>query len=320
MPLITRRTQIAIETATAYGSTPSFSAADVVSTEIYDPVFTIQSEQFERNTAREFVGSVQSIPGSTLGDMAFGMDLVNLGQATAPPVDKPLKACGLTVTGGTNAAWVYTPSQTPNTFASAGPVLLYAQQMEDGRRKVLSEGMGTFTLTLQRGQPGVFAWQFQGNVLTAPTDAAIYSPVTRTTQLPLPFQNATVEWNGTAIPECVNSVTFDLGAEVSMLPCVGTANGYEGGIVTNFLPTISIEIDAPLVATDPIYTDYINGTLREFLVSFGGFTLQAFYAQITAIAEGDRNGVRINTLTLALRAPAYSASENRLFIMSFDTV
>ena len=52
MPLITRRTQIAIETATAYASSPTFSAADVVSTEIYDPVFTIQSEQFERNTAR----------------------------------------------------------------------------------------------------------------------------------------------------------------------------------------------------------------------------------------------------------------------------
>jgi len=94
VPLLTRKTQVAIKNESTEGTVNTPVAADAAFN-IFETGFTADIEQFERNPFRASVGSRASIAGVKTGSITYTTELAGSGSATtAPPFGPALQSCG----------------------------------------------------------------------------------------------------------------------------------------------------------------------------------------------------------------------------------
>lgn len=241
-------------------------------------------------------GKLSSVPEGFGCTLSFRTYLEWDGTSTEPFwADVLLPACG----------WVKdTNTFTPRSEAPGSNVktLTFYHFLNGKRRKVFGAA-GSFSFHAPTGQPAYFDWTFTG-VWGGEADAAIVTP-TYPTDLPIRSTGVT-ELGDVGL--CASEVVIDAGNSVILRECSTNVSGqlragYESAIITDRTPTISVDPEAKLVATRDAYGAWIAMTEATWELDIAGptnslITFDAPKAQIISNADGDRNGLAIDTLQL----------------------
>jgi hypothetical protein len=97
-------------------------------------------------------------------------------------------------------------------------------------------------------------------------------------------------------------MTIDLGNNVVPRPCAAQVSGIASFIITDRIPTITMDAEAKTVAADGRYTRWLASTPQAFAYAIADTTdkieFSAPAVQIQNIQDGDRDGLRIDNITL----------------------
>jgi hypothetical protein len=148
------------------------------------------------------------------------------------------------------------------------------------------------------GRTGVCNFDFQG-IWQPPTDVAILAP-TYPTAKGLRYASSTTTWASSAL--CLENITLDSGNTIVVKECGSTVSGYDHGLITNRVVTVTGNPEARLVAGQDRYGQYLAMTEDSLTWSFDGptnavATFTAPRAQIVAITEADRNMLVTDEIT-----------------------
>ena len=236
MPLLKRRRVLAAKIETTIGTAISLAGADGAFN-VYDPMIQASITMDQRESQGGF-NYLASVPGGRMGTATFRTMLEWDGSATEPAwADTFLPACGWVKSGQ-----VYTPrSEAPGSNVKTLTIGCYV----DGLFKSIVGAMGKFKVTLPTGKAGFIDWEFMG-AWQAPTDVAIIAP-TYPTDKPIRFASGLAEWND--VNWCVAQAVIDSGNEVIMRECPTKASGYISAYITDRRPTVTLDPETVLVAT-----------------------------------------------------------------------
>jgi len=290
-PLLTRKRNLAFALETTTNTPATLNAAAGV-TNVFDPAVEYTTEVVERQ-AQGNLSPIAQGRGARAAKCTFETELVGSGTAaTAPGWATLLTACGLVSGSGA----VYSPSTGTIQTVTLG---LY----QHGRLKTITGAMGTFVLTLKRGQKGRIKWTFSG----------IEQPPTETTQI-LPTYVSTVA------PRCGGTFTiggvtyrapdleFDAGNVVVMredLAGVDTASaptGYRSALITNRASKSKVAPEALSLSTQNWESFYQLGTTAAASIVVGSASGNQITIAIPVMElaanpkDSDRNGVLADNL------------------------
>ena len=219
--------------------------------------------------------------------MTFKVDCQWDGTSTPPPwATVFFPACGWV-----DSTSVFTPR---SEYTGSNVKTLTMGCYEDGLFKSIAGAMGNFTGRFTSGKVVVIEFEFMG-VWQAPTDVAIIEPTYPTDDL-YRYAGATTTWGG--VDQCVHEAVFNSGNNVILRECPDTAAGYVSAAITDRTPTITIDPEAALVATDDRYGDWIAPTIGAFSLAIPStMTWSAPKAQIMNVQEGERDKLQTDTIT-----------------------
>jgi hypothetical protein len=173
--------------------------------------------------------------------MEFDVELKGSGTAgTAPALGKLLKACGFgeTVSAGTSVT--YKPASSSISSITLG---MYA----DGIHYQMWGCRGDVSLKLEAGKPGMLHFVFTGADFSVTTLAMLSSGVAYESTLPIPFQTATMTIDSYAA--LIGTMEFRLGNTVTLRPSVNASSGNFSAVITKRNPTLSIDPEEVIIAT-----------------------------------------------------------------------
>lgn len=267
-----------------------------------------QTAEFIARKAQGSYGQIAGVVGLQTGVFSFSTELTGDGAGGAPAwLQTLMAACGLTYTAGVFAL----RSEAPGTNVKTLTLGAYI----DGVYKQIAGAAGTFTLDAPTGGRVMFNWTFSGR-WTTPTDVALLTP-TYPTRRPI-MARAGVVTIGSFAP-CFSTFSLDLGNVVTPRPCLVAAGGLASFVVTDRNITGTIDPESKLVATNPVYTQWINSTEQAFSIRFADaddrVTIEAPAFQIANAQEGDRSGIQIDTISYQLNT---GGTPNAEMTITFD--
>ena len=272
---------------------------------------------FERKLARGDYSKDPSVAGKRSVKISFTVDLYVSSNLKDPPsYFGCLRACGLKQTvHGTTGVSLVTDSDYSNV-----PATIEVVEKDEGTAPVQvvvkARGcMGNAKLLINNvGEPISIEFEFTG-VLVSITDrahASLISPSGISTITPDAVLSAGVTMFGEA--QCLNTLTIDLGNDVQLFTCPSYAEGYQGAHVVNTNPTLELDSDLELIATQGDYARLTGNETGAFLTQVGGnFSLSGPAVQLTkAYSRGDREGHVTNAKSLEFKR---SSGDNELKIL-----
>lgn len=250
-----------------------------------------------------------SVAGKRAVTITFKVDLYHSGAVATPPnYFELLRACGLkqTVHGATGVSLI--------THADYTNVPMTMEVVEKGEGTTPSQvvikmrgGMGKATIEIANvGEPATISFEFLG-ILESITDrafASILAPSGISTQVPDAVLSSGMTLFGEA--QCFNTLTIDLGNDVQLHTCSGEAEGYKGAHLADRNPTIKLDPDLELIATQGDYARWTGNTTGALNITIGTLgrkiTLTAPAAQyVNAYQPSDREGHVVNQKSLELK-------------------
>jgi len=259
-PKLTRKRILAFGLQTATSTPATLAAADAV-TNVFGgvPIIKYTTEKVDREQMGG-LSPIQQARGARSGTATFETELVGNGASGAAIWTRLLQACGYANTAGT---WAPVDGNTQ---------VLTIGEWIDGKLKLLSDCMGTFTITLRRGQKGRIRWQFTG-VRQPSIDSANLTPTFVATKAPRCGLSAFSLANETTLrmPE----VSIDAGNEVILREDVtavdtnGDPTGYRTAYITGRKPMIKVAPESLPIATIDWDTLYQTLALSSFTTQVG---------------------------------------------------
>jgi hypothetical protein len=211
------------------------------------------------------------------------------------------------LTGGTSAATATTSSVVADGGyiyepASSGVPSGTVACFHDGVKKLLTGVRGNLGFRGANAQVGMLTADLVG-VYGDVTDVALLSGVTYETTLP-PVLKGTSAVFGSYAPVLTN-VEVDLANVVALRESMGAARGAVSARITGRNPTARLDPELTLVADFDYYGKLKDASTFYFEQSWGStagnrFKLIAPQAQISSVAEGDRNGISVAQLVAKL--------------------
>jgi hypothetical protein len=272
--------------------------------------FRIVRGNFERATKRASFSKFPSIPGSSMGEITFEMDMYGQASAAAEPHwSTILKACGLKATASGNA-FVYTPSSVwnPTTMGSSDHKSLTMQVVVDGYARAIRGARGNAILRLKAGEPGVLVCRFMG-VLTSPSDVALYSPTYATgSSTPPIWATATLSVGGLSAAEAlVENLSIDFGNTIGMRPDANSADGYRSCAIGNRDARMTFDPEMLTIAQGFDFDQVWRLATTAALSTTWGATTQKFTVTAPAVQYVDQEhserapGLSVMQASCALR-------------------
>lgn len=289
--MLYRKRVLAAKVETTVGTAISVSGTDAAMN-VFNLVANPTATSEQRMGQGAF-GQLSSVVGLQTGQFTFLTEITDDGSGGAPAwLQTLLAGCGVTYSTG-----VFSPrSEAPGSNVKT----LTLGAFVDGVYKQIAGAVGTVSLAAPVGQRVMLSWTFQGR-WTAPTDVALATP-TYPTLPPLMAKGGSVTI-GSWTP-CFSNFTLDLGNVVSPRPCLTALGGLHSFIVTDRMTVGTIDPESTLVATNPLYTQWINSTEQVLDLVFEGdgynVTIDAAKFQVSNAQEGDRGGQQIDTVTYQL--------------------
>lgn len=289
MPLLSRLSVLAAKVETTPGTLESLAGADAA--------FNVMNAEFNANidvSTRPIQGSFRKlpgVPGQRLATCTFSIELIGTGAGGVPTwATTFLAGCGLVNTTGT-----ITPrNEAPGANVKTLSIALY----EAGRVKRMRGAVGNVVFEFTPGQAVMANFTFTG-VFDSIADVAILAP-TYPTLAPIRCSSGAATINSVA--QVFSSCSLDVGNTLTVRPTIANAQGALHGIVTDRTPIITIDPEASLLAGNDIWGDWTGATTRAFSLAFESTTDEITFAapavQRMTIANGDREGLRLDTQTL----------------------
>lgn len=301
--LLKRLSVVAIETEATSGTAETLVSADS-NFNIYNATTTPNIETRERLREDSFSTRRSSV-GPRSGSITFMVDITGDGAAGVPTwAAELLPACGFVNNSGTFEAKAEAPGSNVKTLTIG--------HYENGRKKLLYGCAGNVKFILQSGQDAMAEFTFTG-VWGGVTDEAMPSP-TYPSDVPLRFAGSTITLGG--VTPCVQQVEVDAGNNVVLREDATNATGFKSAIVSDRKVVGTLDPEAELVATKDVYGNWLAGTEEALTIEVEDasdkMTLSMPKAQITTIADGERNQLR--TDQISFKANFDSAANDELTI------
>ena len=219
MSLLRKQRVLAAKAETTIGTAETLTASEAAFN-IYNAEIQATVEHDERQSQGSF-SQQSSIPGPRMGTVTFTTYLEPEGSGDVPGwASTFLPGVAMVDSSGTFSV----TTEAPNTNVKTLTIGIY----EDGKKKSIAGAMGNVVITCTAGKIIQFDWTFQG-VWQDVVDATILAP-TYPTPKPLRWASATYTLGGASIGN-TQTLTFDLGNEVIMVPDATTASGYRNALV-----------------------------------------------------------------------------------------
>jgi hypothetical protein len=266
----------------------------------YDPDIAMKA----RDLARGNFSRDPSISGKRQISISFSVDLCYSGTVgTAPSYYKCLQSCGLKqISYGTGVELVTDAaySNVPSTIE----VVEKDEGVSPVQVVVKAHGcMGNAKIILDNiGEPVRIDFDFKG-VLNGITDRA-FATILTPTGFDTPNPDAMLGITTTIYSEAFkfNKITIDLGNDVQVWTDPSKAQGLEGARIVDRNPSLDIDPDMSLIATNAHYTRHINNTTGALALTTNRFVISAPAAQIIqSYKPGDREGHVVNQMRFELK-------------------
>jgi hypothetical protein len=288
--ILFRDAVLAAKIETTIGTAETLAAADAAMN-IFNPSI-VPSITFQQREGQGGFGMLASVPEGYGATCTFRTYLEWDGTATEPLwADTFFPACGWVKTGQ-----VYSPrTEAPGTNVKTLTIGLYR-----GTTRVLLTGcMGSFVVTLPTNKPAYIDWTFTG-VYQGRTDVTKLTP-TYPTDPALRFAGGLAELNDVNL--CISTATINSGNNVILRECPTTEAGYISALVTNRVPTVTLDPEAVTVASQDRWGAMLARTEWALELDVGGpgtsqIEFNAPRAQIVNNSETDRAGQVADSLEL----------------------
>lgn len=187
----------------------------------------------------------------------------------------------------------------------------------DGLKKTIRGARGTMTIEGTVGEPVMLNFTFSG-VYDNVVDAALLTGVDYEDNDPVAFLNVDAIIGDLAA--CFASANIDVANSVVERECANNASGVISYFITERAPTLSLDPEMELVATHDFYGRLLAQTNARFYFELPGSTVgtkvgvAAPRGQYTNVGEGDRNGLAVADLEVALVSASVDTGDDELQI------
>lgn len=297
--MLTRRRVLAAKIEAAEGTAEALTSADG-GILVYDVLGLPEIEQVERNPLTSSLSKFANVMGKQSGKITFKAELKGTGSAYSA-INKPflspyLRACGFAetvdVTIGAEKV-TYDP-------ASSGAPSLTMGFYDDGMIYKYKGCRGSVKFSAQTGGIVMADFEFQG-VLDSIIDGALLAP---TYESVTPPNCLGVPVTLDAYAAVINSFNIEPGIKVALRSDISQASGYRSALITDRKMTGKIDPEKVLVAAYDIHGKQKTGALIALTIGpigstqYNKVTFTAPKAQITAVGNGEREGITVADLTL----------------------
>ena len=301
-PFLPRRTQLALKLEGTEGTDAVVADADVIHP-VFNVEYTPEFTMFERDVVAPSFSRLAQISAEQQATISFSTELKGSGSAidTPPPnLSAPFQACGMAETINASTSVVYDPASASNSSAT-----IEIRELEGTtitKIKKIVGARGTFTIEAVKSQAVLVNFTFTGRYVEPTQGVALVTPTP--SPVPEPFLNAGFTFQGVGSLK-VQTVTLDIGNEVSMRNDVSQATGNFSAVIVGRNPVGSLDPEQELIATINFYnnlTTVNEGVLNYVLGStaFNITTINVPKAQIINLAEADRDSFRTVALDIQM--------------------
>jgi hypothetical protein len=300
-PLLSKRRSIGVKAEATAGTAESLTAAECAYN-VYDFDLAPTIDSQERPGQGSGLSPGASVMGAASGTSKFKLDL--FGGASVPAsLTTFLTACGLKLTSST-----FTPESRPPEAASSGAKTITIGGFVDGLKRLLYGAMGNAVLHFPAGRVCYADYTFMG-CWGDPSDVALPAP-TPTTVAPLKFISSSLVVGAVGLK--VGELTVDLGNQVVLREDPAAASGYRSAIVSGRKITLSMDMEAALVATYDPHAAWKARTEEQIAWTIGAAGNQLAFAfpkcQVINVQPGSRNGIEIFNVTYQANAVDLTAA------------
>lgn len=299
-PFITQRQQVGIKLEAVEGTGETIAAADLVHP-AFDIEWTPNGEMNERNNLQPSLSRVTQVAGEFSATVTFSTEVKGSGVAGDVPgnLSAALQACafGETIVGGVSVTYA------PASQSTKSATIEVREGSGDGTFKIkkIVGARGTVSFVAEKGIIVLAVFEFTGRYVEPTEGAALVVPAP--TPLPEPFLGASFSFHGTTLK--VAAVTLDMQNTISLRNDANQTFGNFSAAFVDRAPVGSIDPEQEEIADINFFNKWTTnseGILTYILGSTAGniTTFTAPKAQITGISEGDRDGIRIETIDLQL--------------------
>jgi len=318
MPLLKKLRLVAVIQEAALGTGLTGAIADF---EAWDVKYTPSIEYIERGD----LGSLSPPPGHT-------------GQATGQVTFKTYFRGSASV--GTPALYLerlfpmVNYAQVLQVFSPSGlapaaggptavvPITGTISSYEAGLKKTISGAMGSAKLIMTAGQPIVMEWTFSGRyegiAAAVPViDATLVAQtLSEAAGAAMKFSEATISFTGGTLG-CIESMTLDLGNQVTVRPCASEKTGMGYAAITGRKVTGTMNPESALTTTAANYLGWQNDTDAALSIAVAGggttCTITAPVCRRTNIQDGERNGIQTDEIDFMCHKSATVGNDELIF-------
>ncbi|MCK9324722.1 MAG: phage tail tube protein [Bacteroidales bacterium] len=291
-----------VKEETEYGTDPTPTvAANAI--EAIDIKVNYSGEVLERGVSLKSLSPKNAVLGKRWCEVTFSCELKGSGTAgTAPRIGDLLQACGFSEGADVGSSVVYAPASTGHKSVT---IYVYDIQAETGNSRLhqITGARGNVSFTFEAGVIAKAEFTMQGLAETMTDVTTPDDPTYETTDAPI-VQSSAFTLNAVATL-VAQSVSIDLGNEVSQREDIRAAGGLKGFLINSRKPSGSFNPEAVLALTYDFYTDWVNAAERALSLVVGSTagnicTVTAPKLTIDGISESDRNGIRTEDIPFRL--------------------
>jgi hypothetical protein len=193
------------------------------------------------------------------------------------------------------------------------PACLDLAIYQDGRLFKFHSARGSVRLAGRVGEPAMLEFTFQAVPQGEPSDSALLTGIAFDDVTPPVFQGVVATLGGVE-PACYSTFEMDVQNVLSARQCAGSASGYDSVKVTDRNVTGSLDTEAELIAAATPHADMYAGALNELDLTWGEdagniININARNVQVLGVDDSEREGIRVDALSLGFRAPEYDAGD-----------
>lgn len=302
MGMLLNRVQVAAKLESVEGTAETLANTDAFL--VFAPTADPTVERYKRDPARESLGQLESLPGAREGRISFTCELAGSGTAGTPPYwGKLMKACGCSETIVAGTSVTYAPA------SASIPSMTLALYM-DGVIKKIWGARGEFSITLEKGKPGLIKFEFTGADFSV-TDGSLLSGVVYSTVKPPTFLGVTFTYDSYAAK--ISRLTLDAGNNIVVADDVTKSSGNFAAVITEREPKITFDPELVTVATKNFFGHLIGSDGKALSLNMGSVAgnrvaIAAPKCQIEDVKFGERKAYR--TLEISCGAKMSSGDDD----------
>ena len=297
MPFIAVKRIMAIKAETTRGTAISVAAADF-DMRLRDITIDTEIESYDRPFASGSHSRASAVMGKKKATVTCKYDMaLGASVAVSPKARKLFIASGAEEIVTPSTSVLYRPNAGNDDVTGVTYTIKVMEIASSGNCiiRTVKGAMCNIVLEGELGQPLVANCTFVG-AYVGDADGAAIAITSPDTSVPPSIIGATI--TVATIPQKISKFSLDFGNQVELEMDPADSTGYLAAYISGRQPKLTIDPQASLLATDPVYTRWAAGTESAFSMTTATsssmkWTVSATKAQLITNKPADRNGAII---------------------------